>query len=172
VKKTPAGGPAGVLVREQPGAPVAGSQKRARQCHDLDPGAILKLYKVARSEMTVDKSNNSTSKLCRGQGQPSTPFPGPEKPFGPTADGTDVGKRRVQAEVNFLPWTIIVGAFEVAGFHVQHFDQFFADAPHIFHPVAGIGDLAADQFYCVRGICYRDNVSDPIRRVAVTARPN
>ena len=36
--------------------------------HDLDPGAILKLYKMARSEMTVDKSNNSTSNLCRDQG--------------------------------------------------------------------------------------------------------
>jgi hypothetical protein len=29
--------------------------------HNFDPGAILKLYKIARSEMTVDKSNNSTS---------------------------------------------------------------------------------------------------------------
>jgi hypothetical protein len=48
--------------------------------HDFDPDAILKLYKFARSETMVDKSNNSPRRGFRDHR---------------AADGADVGKGRV-----------------------------------------------------------------------------
>src|ERR1700733_37627 len=62
-EKDPGGwGPAGVLVHEQLGAPLAGSQKRPVM-HDLDPSIFLKLYEIAHPELTVDKSNNSAARF-------------------------------------------------------------------------------------------------------------
>ena len=79
MKKTPAGGPAGVLVREQSGA-RSWEPKTRPVMHDFDPDAILKLYKFARSETMVDKSNNSPRRGFRDHR---------------AADGADVGKGRV-----------------------------------------------------------------------------
>jgi hypothetical protein len=59
--KTPAGrGTAGVLVRDKLGRLGLGG-KKASGDYEFARGALLNLYKVAHSEMTVDKSNNSTS---------------------------------------------------------------------------------------------------------------
>jgi hypothetical protein len=48
------------LYAQQTPAPRAGG-KEGVGGDDFDPGAFPNLYKVAHSETTVDKSNNSTS---------------------------------------------------------------------------------------------------------------
>jgi hypothetical protein len=53
------GGAAGVLTKLR--APRSWGAKKASSSNDFDPGAFPKLNKVAHFEMTVDKSNNSTS---------------------------------------------------------------------------------------------------------------
>jgi hypothetical protein len=56
------GGTAGVLVRDKLRRLGLGAKRRP-VVMSLRSGAFPKLYKVAHSEMTVDKSNNSTSGL-------------------------------------------------------------------------------------------------------------
>jgi hypothetical protein len=54
----------GVLVRTtNSGASSSWGRgaKKASGVYDFDPGAFPNLYKIAHSETTVDKSNNSTS---------------------------------------------------------------------------------------------------------------
>ena len=64
-KKDPSGdgGHGWGLVRTTNSGRLELGAKKATGSDDFDPGAFPNLYKVAHSEMTVDKSNNSTSGL-------------------------------------------------------------------------------------------------------------
>ena len=62
-KKTPAGtgGAAGVLIRTTNSGASSWGTKKASGIYEFAPGAFPNRYKIAHSETTMDKSNNSAS---------------------------------------------------------------------------------------------------------------
>ena len=56
-------GCAGILIRNNKLGRLELGGKKASGDYEFPPGTFPNLYKVAHSEMTVDKSNNSTSGL-------------------------------------------------------------------------------------------------------------